>query len=87
MSYAWAEDACLRHDAYVTVLRAIHDDAMSDALAAHTRNRPVVGVMGGHALARGTDALRRLHSWVMPSPTPGASWRQAAVRVPWRLPI
>lgn len=57
MSYAWAEDACLRHDAYVTVLRAIHDDAMSDALAAHTRNRPVVGVMGGHALARGTDAF------------------------------
>lgn len=53
-AYRWFEDATIRHDAYVTVLRAIHDDAMSDALTAVVRDRRVVGVMGGHALRRGT---------------------------------
>lgn len=53
-AYCWFEDAAVRHDAYVTVLRAIHDDAMSDALAAVVRDRRVVGVMGGHALRRGS---------------------------------
>lgn len=51
-AYAWAKDAELRHDAYVTLLRAIHDDAMSDALAALVAARSPVGVMGGHAWAR-----------------------------------
>lgn len=55
-AYAWAEDAELRHDAYVTLLRAIHDDAMSDALAALTLDRSPVGVMGGHAWSRGSAA-------------------------------
>lgn len=54
-AYRWFEDAAVRHDAYVTVLRAIHDDAMSDALTAVVEGRTVVGVMGGHALRRGTD--------------------------------
>lgn len=54
LAYAWAEDAAVRHDAYVTALRAIHDDAMSDALAGLLQGRRVVGVMGGHALARGS---------------------------------
>jgi predicted Rossmann-fold nucleotide-binding protein len=54
-AYRWFEDAAVRHDAYVTALRAIHDDAMSDALAALLEDRRVVGVMGGHALRRGTD--------------------------------
>lgn len=53
-AYAWLQDAEVRHDAYVTVLRAIHDDAMSDALVDVVSERTVVGVMGGHALARGT---------------------------------
>ncbi|WP_151525248.1 LOG family protein [Serinicoccus kebangsaanensis] len=53
-AYRWFEDATLRHDAYVTALRAIHDDAMSDALAAALDGRRAVGVMGGHALRRGT---------------------------------
>jgi predicted Rossmann-fold nucleotide-binding protein len=54
LAYAWAEDAALRHDAYVTALRAIHDDAMNDALTGLVLGRDVVGVMGGHAVARGT---------------------------------
>ena len=53
-AYRWFEDAALRHDAYVTALRAIHDDAMSDALAGVLTDRRAVGVMGGHALQRGT---------------------------------
>ena len=54
-AYRWFEDATVRHDAYVTALRAIHDDAMSDALTGLLEHRRVVGVMGGHALRRGTD--------------------------------
>ena len=54
-AYRWFEDAALRHDAYVTALRAIHDDAMSDALTQAVHGRRTVGVMGGHALLRGTD--------------------------------
>lgn len=53
-AYEWLQDAAVRHDAYVTVLRAIHDDAMTDALVDVVSERRVVGVMGGHALARGT---------------------------------
>ncbi|MGD8199951.1 LOG family protein [Ornithinimicrobium sp. W1679] len=53
-AYAWSRDASVAHDAYVTALRAIHDDAMADALAAVVAGRRVVGVMGGHALRRGT---------------------------------
>lgn len=53
-AYRWFEDATVRHDAYVSALRAIHDDAMSDALASVLAGRRVIGVMGGHALRRGT---------------------------------
>jgi len=61
-AYEWLQDATVRHDTYVTVLRAIHDDAMSDALVDVVSERRVVGIMGGHALARGsagfTEAAR-----------------------------
>jgi predicted Rossmann-fold nucleotide-binding protein len=56
-AYRWFEDAAVRHDAYVSALRAIHDDAMSDALTGLVQGRRVVGVMGGHALRRGTDGF------------------------------
>ena len=55
LAYHWSRDAQLRHDAFVTLLRAIHDDSMTDALTEFVGTRPVVGVMGGHALARGTQ--------------------------------
>ena len=56
-AYRWSQDASVRHDAYVSVLRAIHDDSMGDALHALVNGRRAVGVMGGHALARGTDGF------------------------------
>jgi predicted Rossmann-fold nucleotide-binding protein len=54
LAYHWSRDASDRHDAFVTLLRAIHDDSLTDALTEFIGERPVVGVMGGHALARGT---------------------------------
>ncbi|HSF97441.1 MAG TPA: Rossmann fold nucleotide-binding protein [Ornithinibacter sp.] len=54
LAYHWSRDGALHHDAFVTLLRAIHDDSMSDALAEVIGRSPVVGVMGGHALLRGS---------------------------------
>lgn len=58
-AYVWSQDASIEHDAYVSMLRAIHDDAMSDALTAQLRGQDVVGVMGGHALHRGSAAFQQ----------------------------
>ncbi len=64
-AYRWSRDAALRHDAFVTLLRAIHDDSVADALDEFIGGRPVVGVMGGHDLPRGgadyADAARLGH--------------------------
>jgi predicted Rossmann-fold nucleotide-binding protein len=53
VAYAWATDDRARHDAYVTLLRAIHDHSVTDALDEALEGRRVAGVMGGHAVARG----------------------------------
>ncbi len=53
-AYAWFLDRRTRRDIYATLLRAIHDDAMTDALDEWLDALPVVGVMGGHAERRGT---------------------------------
>ena len=55
-AYRWARDGIHHHDAFVTLLRAIHDDSVTDALDEFVDGRPVVGVMGGHALERGGTA-------------------------------
>ncbi|MDO5502165.1 MAG: LOG family protein [Actinomycetia bacterium] len=57
-AYLWASDTEAGKDTYVTMLRAIHDDAMSDALGEVLDGRAAVGVMGGHNLARGTGGYR-----------------------------
>ena len=54
-AYHWSRRADDQHDAFVTLLRAIHDDSVSDALDEFIDGVPTVGVMGGHALARGTQ--------------------------------
>ncbi|HEX6445811.1 MAG TPA: LOG family protein [Streptosporangiales bacterium] len=53
--YAWYRDPASRADVFHTLLRAIHDDAMSDGLTELLADRPVIGVMGGHALVRGEE--------------------------------
>ncbi|KGN31902.1 hypothetical protein N802_19290 [Knoellia sinensis KCTC 19936] len=55
-AYTWSREADLHHDVFVTLLRAIHDDSISDALTEFVGGVPVVGVMGGHALTRDSDA-------------------------------
>lgn len=55
-AYAWSRDADAHRDVFVTLLRAIHDDSVSDALTEFVGGSPVVGVMGGHALTRDSHA-------------------------------
>ncbi len=55
-AYRWARDAAVAHDAFVSLLRAIHDDSITDALTEVIAQSPVVGVMGGHTLARDEEA-------------------------------
>ena len=53
-AYEWGRDRRLADDAYATLLKAIHDDSISDALDEWVAGRRVVGIMGGHAQPRGT---------------------------------
>jgi predicted Rossmann-fold nucleotide-binding protein len=53
-AYAWARDARLANDAYATLLRAVHDDSVTDALDEWLAGASVVGVLGGHAAERGS---------------------------------
>ena len=54
-AYEWGRDMRLAGDAYATLLKAIHDDSVNDALDEWVAGRRVVGMMGGHAQLRGTD--------------------------------
>jgi predicted Rossmann-fold nucleotide-binding protein len=53
-AYEWGRDMRLAGDAYATLLKAIHDDSISDALDEWVEGRRVVGIMGAHAQPRGT---------------------------------
>ncbi|MFD5266011.1 LOG family protein [Streptomyces sp. NPDC058335] len=55
-TYRWFQQTKADGDIFASMLRAIHDDAVSDALDELLVGSRVVGVMGGHAMARGTDA-------------------------------
>ncbi len=55
-AYGWSRDEASVRDVYATLLRAIHDDQVGDALDEALSGRCVVGVMGGHTHARGSDA-------------------------------
>lgn len=61
-AYTWFQRTKSDGDILSSMLRAIHDDALSDALDELLAGKRVVGVMGGHALRRGTveyaDAAR-----------------------------
>ncbi|MFG2992144.1 LOG family protein [Streptomyces sp. NPDC048257] len=57
-AYAWFQETKSDGDIYSSMLRSIHDDAISDALDEHLAGARVVGVMGGHAMARGGPHYR-----------------------------
>ena len=50
----WYRGSQAHPDVYSALLQAIHDDSVSDALAEFVADRAVVGVMGGHAVRRGS---------------------------------
>ncbi|MFE2026470.1 LOG family protein [Streptomyces hygroscopicus] len=54
LAYAWFQRTKTDGDIFSSMLRSIHDDAISDALDELLVGTRVVGVMGGHALERGT---------------------------------
>ncbi|GAA3390289.1 Rossmann fold nucleotide-binding protein [Streptomyces roseoviridis] len=56
LAYGWFQRTKADGDVFASMLRAIHDDAVSDALDEHLAGARVVGVMGGHRMGRGTDA-------------------------------
>ncbi|MEV4427240.1 LOG family protein [Streptomyces sp. R-07] len=55
-AYAWFGRTRADGDILSSMLRSLHDDAVSDALDEHLDGARVVGVMGGHAMGRGTEA-------------------------------
>ncbi|THA24261.1 Rossmann fold nucleotide-binding protein [Streptomyces sp. RKND-216] len=55
-TYEWFRRSRADGDVFASMLRAVHDDAVSDALDELLAGHRVVGVMGGHALRRGSDA-------------------------------
>ncbi|MFI8105043.1 LOG family protein [Streptomyces sp. NPDC086023] len=56
LSYAWFRQTEADGDVLSSLLRSLHDDAVSDALDEHLAGARVAGVMGGHAMARGGSA-------------------------------
>ncbi|MCX5393481.1 LOG family protein [Streptomyces sp. NBC_00094] len=56
LAYAWFGRTRADGDIFSSMLRSLHDDAVSDALDELLDGARVVGVMGGHAMGRGTEA-------------------------------
>ncbi|MFE9707223.1 LOG family protein [Streptomyces sp. NPDC005930] len=54
LAYDWFQQTRADGDVFASMLRAIHDDSVSDALDELVAGARVVGVMGGHAMTRGT---------------------------------
>ncbi|MEU3721985.1 Rossmann fold nucleotide-binding protein [Streptomyces sp. NPDC031705] len=57
-AYAWFQETGSDGDVFSSMLRSLHDDAVSDALGEHLAGTRVVGVMGGHAMVRGAADYR-----------------------------
>nr|WP_246103257.1 LOG family protein [Streptomyces piniterrae] len=55
-TYRWYQETRTDGDIFASMLRSIHDDAISDALDEHVAGARVVGIMGGHALERDSAA-------------------------------
>ena len=52
--YAWSRQRRASDDVALTLAQALHDHAVDDALREYVGSQRLVGVMGGHALGRGT---------------------------------
>ena len=86
-AYRWSRDASTRSDVFVTLLRAIHDDSMSDALDELVAGRSVVGRHGRPRHPARHAAVRRGGAaWGTRSPAPGSSWPPEAAPARWRRP-
>ncbi|KAA6432928.1 Rossmann fold nucleotide-binding protein [Agrococcus sediminis] len=55
--YAWSRTR--HHDIAHTLAAALHDHSIDDALTEWVQGRAIVGIMGGHALARDSEAYRQ----------------------------
>ncbi|MFP3987607.1 LOG family protein [Streptomyces sp. E11-3] len=53
-AYAWFQQSKAEGEIFASMLRAIHDDAISDSLDELLTGARVVGVMGGHTMSRGS---------------------------------
>jgi predicted Rossmann-fold nucleotide-binding protein len=58
LALAWGRERRRREDVLDEVLSKLHDDSVADALDKFVARRRVVGVVGGHALARDSFAFR-----------------------------
>jgi predicted Rossmann-fold nucleotide-binding protein len=58
-AYSWWLEPTAKTDVFATMLRAVHDDSVSDSLREKIAGRRVVGVMGGHAVQRGSATYRQ----------------------------
>ncbi|MFE9255961.1 LOG family protein [Streptomyces sp. NPDC006879] len=56
LTHRWFQETRTDRDVLASLLRSIHDDAVSDALDELLLESQVVGVMGGHAAPRGSTA-------------------------------
>ena len=86
-AYRWSRDAAVGHDAFVTLLRAIHDDSMSDALtdALARRSRSSASWAATRWSAPTPVSHGRPPSGT-PWPGPGTSSPPAGARGRWRPP-
>lgn len=55
-AYEWFMQPGIQHDPYASAMMALHDASIHDALEEALEGRKTVGVMGGHALERGSSA-------------------------------
>jgi predicted Rossmann-fold nucleotide-binding protein len=58
-AYSWWLEPSARTDVFATMLRAVHDDSVSDVLRETLDGHRVVGVMGGHDVRRGASTYRQ----------------------------
>ena len=56
--YAWSRQHDEKGDTSRTLAAALHDHAIADALAELPDDKPWIGVMGGHGVARGSTSYR-----------------------------